>query len=60
MTYFKFTNTVDGDEDPVFVSANDEASARKAFTENIGEMPASMLKVAVCDDLPEDAEVIHA
>lgn len=60
MTYFKFTNTVDGDEDPVFVSAGNEADARKAFSENIGDVPASMLNVTECSDIPEDADVIHA
>lgn len=60
MKFFKFTNTVDGDEDPIFISAETEAAAREAFSENIGEMPASMLIVTECADLPEDAEVIHA
>lgn len=62
MTFFKFTNTVDGDDDPIFIAATDEAAARKAFAENIGEVPASMLVVLniADDELPEDAEVIHA
>jgi len=60
MTFFKFTNTVDGEEDPIFIAAADEASARNAFSQNIGVVPASMLRVEPCEDLPEDAEVIHA
>lgn len=62
MTFFKFTNTVDGDEDPIFIAAKDEATARKTFAENIGEIPASMLRVSSIadDELPEDADVIHA
>lgn len=57
--FWKFTNTVDGDEAPIFVAAADEAAARKAFSENIGDMPASMLRVEACAELPEYAEVIH-
>ena len=62
MNFFKFTNTVDGDEDPIFIAASDENAARKAFAENVGEMPASMLRVSSIpdDELPEDADVIHA
>lgn len=60
MKFFKFTNTVDEDEDPIFISASDEATARKAFSEFIGELPPSMLRVTECEDLPEDADVIHS
>lgn len=60
MKFFKFTNTVDGDEDPIFVAAETETEARSAFANTIGEMPVSMLRVSECEDLPEDAEVIHA
>lgn len=56
MAYFKFTNTLDGDEDPVFVMAADEAEARGVFERSIGRMPRSMLKVEPVEALP-DGEV---
>lgn len=60
MTFWKFTNTVDEDEDPIFVSADDEASARQAFAEQIGEIPASMLRVEQCEAPDDEDFVIQA
>lgn len=56
---FKFTNTVDGDEDPIFIRAGSEAAARAIFRNQIGDMPDSMLKVDAVDGLPEGAEAFN-
>ena len=50
---FKFTNTIDRDEDPIFIRAETEQDARNEFTTEIGEIPASMLKVESVAALPD-------
>lgn len=59
LTLFKFTNTVDGDEDPIFIYASNEATAINIFKSQIGDMPRSMLKIEPVDDLPAGAEAIN-
>ena len=53
MQYFKFTNTVDGEDDPIIIVAKDEEEARDTFAFHIGEIPAPMLLVKVISE--EDA-----
>lgn len=59
MTLFRFTNTVDGDEDPIFIWAISEADALMVFGNEIGAMPRSMLKIEPIEELPEGAEAIN-
>lgn len=58
--YFKCTNTVDRDEDPIFVKADSEAEARAAVYEAIGSMPPSMLIFEKIPALPEGEEALNA
>lgn len=60
ITLFKFTNTVDGDEDPIFINAASENAARAIFRNQIGDMPDSMLKVEPVDALPDGFEAFFA
>lgn len=60
MAFFKFTNTVDGDDDAIFVEAESEAAARGVFSAQIGPMPPSMLKVELVATLPDGEEAITA
>ncbi|TIM41778.1 MAG: hypothetical protein E5Y55_24170 [Mesorhizobium sp.] len=59
LTLFKFTNTVDGEEDPIFIYAGSEVSAFNIFKALIGDMPRSMLKIEEVEDLPEGVEAIN-
>lgn len=59
MSIFKITNTVDGDDDPMFVEAETEAAALKIFRDAGFNLPANMLRVAVVPSLPDGHELFN-
>lgn len=59
LTLFKFTNSEDGEEDPIFIYASTEAEALNIFKLQIGDMPRSMLKISPVDALPDGAEALN-
>lgn len=58
MAIYEFTNTVDGDEDPIFIEAATEDDARTVFAAQIGPMPANMLKVREIQSIPEGHDLL--
>lgn len=54
---FEFSNTVDGDEDCVYVRAETRTKAHEVFNSYTGEVPNYLLKVRAVKSVPE-GEVI--
>lgn len=55
---FKVTNSVDGESDPMFFEADDLDAAKKKFSEQMGDMPASMLRWEKVTKLPKGVEAL--
>lgn len=59
MKTFKITNTIDGEDDAVYIEASTQDAAMDIFHRNVGQMPANLLKVVEIDaaDVPRDEDV---
>jgi len=57
MSFYKCTNTVDEDEDPIFIIADSQHAARALVYENIGPIPPSMLVFEEIPELPDGEEI---
>lgn len=60
MNFFKVTNTIDGEDDPLYVECENEVEAYRMVTEFIGDVPRDMLLIETVDSLPFDELPINS
>lgn len=59
MSIFKFTNTVDGDSDAMYIEAIGAGEAKQKFRDFGFDIPERMLIVTPVDALPEGEELFE-